>query len=249
MPQLPANQLRARPDYYVLRLKKKAHKETVKSKLEVVRLHSAYRKEVGRIGKSDLTGVQKSRSFTSLANEFCDRFEERLRKRVSDVQDMTADETQRIMNLCLPKGTDAPGHPVVPAYWTTEFKGQTPDERLARVRLVTVKRMRNITSHSFQGAVPITQFPAEDYELAVSTWDSVEAIAATVAGNEPWIATLLTEAATYKSNEDVIDHYEFLATLDELTCEECGAHDGMIIEADQFGLAIELTESIDFHPG
>lgn len=213
MAQIPPELLRARPDYYVRKLRAKAHKETVRSKVSCLRLHGAYTKEVKRIAKSDLTAVQQSRAYERIANEFCDRFEEDLRKRVRTTMDMAATEVQRIMNLCLPKGVENPGNKAVPPYWGREWKGQTPEERLARLRLRTVKRMRNVPSMSFYGAtlkVPIV----DTEEIAVEAWESTEAIAATLASNEPWFAFLVSQARNYESNEDVIDHYEFLATLD-----------------------------------
>ncbi len=51
-------------------------------------------------------------------------------------------------------------------------------------------------------------------------------MATAIAGNEPWLTSLLSVAENYTANVDVIDHYEFLATLDSVTCDECAALDG-----------------------
>lgn len=242
----PLSQLRARPDFYVLKWRAKAHRETQKSRAAAIKLHSRYGKEVRRIAKSDLTVVQKSRAFVMLGEDFHDEFERELKERVSDVMQSSAREGQKIINLMLPKGVSPSGNVVIPEYWDREFKGATPETRLALARLKTRRKMARIASVPFKGA-PVLSTLA-DVEDAEEVWTGVQGYISTLAANEPWVGALASLAQNFETNVDVIDHYEFLATLDELTCDECGALDGTILPAGEFESDLAIDEAVDVHP-
>ena len=245
MPQPNAGQLRARPDFYIRRWRTERLKDEHRAKVTVVKLHRKHEKEITRVAKSDLTAVQKTRSFLRITDAFVDDFARMQEANVNAAFETSAKEAYDILNLMLPKGVRPPGSIAIgigiDPYRTT-MKGATPEQRVERLRLKTRRSMQSVMTRQFVEAVT-------EEEVASASFQSVLSYAMNLAENDEWLSGVLGLARGFDSADvDVIDHYEFLATLDALTCEECGSLDGSIIPAgDMFGSGLEIDSSVEVH--
>ncbi len=241
MPSLKAERLGAKPTFYVLRWRWKAIQRCHQARAEAASIHDRYARRIEKVEKSTRSDLQKRSAYLDLGDAFHDEFEEKLQRRVEAYRKESSQEGYDIINLMLPAGVAPAGTPKEHPYWTQDWKGQTPVERLARARLQTHKKLAAAGSLKFKESV-LTRGVGPVFEM-------IESYIGLVAVSEAWLSQLLELAYSMQDSAvDVIDHWEFVATLDELTCEECAALDGTTMSADQFGNAIELTEAVDVHP-
>ena len=246
MAQVKAEELRACPDFYVRRWKKKVHRETLKLGREVNRIHRSYTPQLRAIAKKQ--GRNRGKQYVSIGNMFLDDVEQLTRKRIATLDEYTTSEVLRIFDLMLPKGMGPIGSPPARDFWRVEFKGMTANERLARLRNKIAKKMRAIPSRLMKEAV------LEEEEYATNAWSMARSYVESQATSNMWLAEMLryVDGFNYQNAEqDVISHYEHLATLDELTCGECAALDGSIIDVGLPGMGdyeAQAWSQVNIHP-
>jgi hypothetical protein len=200
--------------------------------------------------------VQKSRAFVAIGERFHDRWEDLHMKEANRLARESGQGAYDIINLMLPKGVPPPGGIARVDFWHKDVKGSTPLERMARARRRTQKAMNGIMSHSYRGAARKVAEEFEDVvDNALAAWQGTEAYVEMLADNDGWLAGLINMAATFDESDDVIDHYEHKATLDELTCEECAALDGTEIPTSgpdlpgaEASSEMEAWAYVDVHP-
>lgn len=248
-PPLKAGRLQSRPDYYVRAWRVRAHRESSKSKLWALRLHRSYLPEIRRIAKSNLRTPAKAKLYLEIAEHFNNEYERGLRARIDPLREQSRNTAYDIVNKMLPKGVSPPSPKVTGGeYWDHEWKGATPNERLARLRVKTKRAMQTAsTRHIVSAGPPVVGMDEE--AGALRAWGNVESYAALLASEETYGAQTLEYARGFNEQVDVIDHYEHLATLDALTCEECASLDGQELqtgggEIDEW----DLLDFVDIHP-
>jgi len=241
---IPAERVRVRADYDVIELRKRVHRQSQLARLEAEKLHASFKPDIKRVAKSDWGAVLKTRAYVKVGREFHAEFERTLKKRVNEAMYTSAEGALHIVDMMLPERMKPPGYMGIPDYWNLEFKGATPEERLARARLKTRKKMQSIMTRKFREAPALTTGMAEE-QLAGEAWNGVYNYAMSLASNEPWVAGLVAAAYTYDTNTEVIDHYEHLSTLDDRTCDECAALDGQLLPTTDESTAYQM---VNIHP-
>ncbi len=237
--------MNARPDYYILRWRAKEHRGSQKAKLDAVRIHRSFEGTVKKIARSEMPAVQKQRAFVSVGNKMVDEVEDLIREKAEGAMRASAQEAVDIVNLMLPKGVPPPDRNVkLPDLWTKTYKGATPEARFARYKVKVRKKLASITTMTLKEAPA----PTVVYDTALDVWESITSGVAALGSNSYWGAALVGMAYGMESNADVLDHYEFLATLDGFTCEECGDLDGSTIPAGDFESSLEIDEVANIHP-
>lgn len=227
-------ELRARPDFYMLRFRRKVHRQTVKLGREVKKIHASYVPQIKRVAKSR----GGSRQYVSIGNMMMDEVFALTHKRVSEVEEYASKEAAHIFDLMMPESVKPVTPPAPRDFWRVEFKGMTGNEREVRLRSKIAKKMRAIPSRVMEESV-LREAVIEQEEYATRAWITARSYVESQATNNVWLAGImsLVDGFDYQNAEqDVISHYEHLATLDELTCEECASLDGAIIDVGLPGM-------------
>ena len=230
----PVEELRARPDFYLLKFRRKVHRQTLKLGREVKKIVASYNPQIKRVAEGQ--GRNRGKQYVAIGNMMMDEVSRLTHKRVSETEEYAIAEATHIFDLMMPKGTGPTGKAPARDFWRVEFKGMTPNEREARLRIKIARKMRVIP------LMPMKESVLEEAEYATRAWSTARSYVEAQATGNLWLSGImgLVDGFNYQNAEqDVISHYEHLATLDELTCEECASLDGAIIE----------TGASDYIPG
>lgn len=227
-------------------------KQEHKHRQRAAKIGRATEKELARIAKSDLSAVLKTRSILRLTNEYVDSIYDLQDTALTRASKEAADEAYRMMNLMLPVGVEPPGDKVTLDPMNTVMKGATPAERIERLRIKARKRMGAVYSRRFVEA-PRPPVLIDEEEAVLAEFTSVESYAEMLCGNDLWLGNIFSLATTFDeaSGGDILDHWEHLATLDAVTCDECAALDGRVIPvaSEAFGGEDnEPWEAVEVHP-
>ena len=204
-------------------------REEKKLRGSLLQAHNSFRPEIKKVATSDISASLKMVQLVKLGNEWLDELEHQFLSEARQMMSYTSDEVIRFMNLMLPVGEIMPHQEVrvdLDAYMDREFKGMTSRQRLARIRIKTRKKLNAAFTRELKEAIEPKK---KTIEYALSAWDAIVNHPLFYADNELWLASMYAYHKTAEAQVDVLDGYEHLATLDELTCEECAALDGQEI--------------------
>lgn len=191
-----------------------------------------------------------ARKLKALGREYFADFENLMERRTKEGSERGAEAAYFIVNMMLPKGVKPPGKKVAPDHYDRLYKGEKPRIRMARLYRKIDRGLNTVTTRQFYGAglsQKITPDLGPDYEKAADLIfnGEIEKAASLLATQDAWAGQILGYAATLEDNSDVIDHWEHLATLDDVTCDECAGLDGAILPAHGDDEPWDLT---DIHP-
>lgn len=181
------------------------------------------------------------RKVIRLVEMILDDWEDDLRRTVDRVREVTREEAYHLVDLMTPKSY-RPKKPVAMGdYFDSEFRGLTPNQRIRNARKKTLRRAHAIYTKTYHEAEETTIAITPDD--VTTEWARLWGSQLLLAEQEAWNAGLRQLSIDLGDvGWEVIDHYEHLATLDELTCEECASLDGRPIP----GVEGEIDESLAF---